>query len=73
MSSPPVAQLMVVSCVPTATRIVSACDGPNMATVMAMTAALILTELKSTIKLSSEAGPCRRRRELGLSKAWRQG
>jgi hypothetical protein len=40
---------------------------------MAMTAALILTELKSIIKLSSEAGPCRRRRELGLSKAWRQG
>ncbi|MCP1776862.1 hypothetical protein J2R91_003374 [Bradyrhizobium japonicum] len=48
--------MIVVSCVPTATRIVSACDGVNMATVMATMAALILKELKSIIELSSEAG-----------------
>ncbi|MDA9489103.1 hypothetical protein XI08_07765 [Bradyrhizobium sp. CCBAU 11361] len=47
---------MVVSCVPTATRIVSACDGPNVAMVMATAAALILKMLKSIIELSSEAG-----------------
>ena len=57
MSSPPVAQLMVVSCVPTATLMVSACEGPNRAIVVAMTAALILKELKSIIELSPEAGP----------------
>jgi hypothetical protein len=53
MSSPPVAQLIVVSCVPTATRIVSAWAGANIATVMATMATLNLKELNSIIELSS--------------------
>ena len=76
MSSPPVAQLIVVSCVPTATRIVSAWAGANIATVMATMATLNLKELNSIItslknneleKLVDYNTP------LGTTKSWYRG